>query len=50
MRYEVKKAGKVYYTTDAYKPPYNRKMEKAIQAAGYEIYVDGKKVRRSTNG
>lgn len=47
MLYEVKKDGQVVYTTKADAPPYDRKTEKSMQNAGYEIFVDGKKRRQS---
>lgn len=47
MKYEVRKNGQVYMTTTDPRATYPPSIERSMQRAGYEIYVDGKKKRRT---
>ena len=44
MKYEVRKGGKVYYSTESPACRYSPEREREIQNAGYEVYLDGKKI------
>lgn len=46
MKYEIRKAGKVYMSTTHEAARYSPETERSMQAAGYEIYIDGKRQRR----
>lgn len=48
MRYEVKKGGRTYMATTDPKATYPPEVERSMQRAGYEIFVDGKKKRRAS--
>ena len=43
MTYEVKKDGQIYMSTKYESCRYHPETEASIQAAGYDIYIDGKK-------
>ena len=43
MRYEVRKGGRAYMGTDHDACRYPPEVEAGIQAAGYDIYIDGKR-------
>lgn len=45
-RYEVRKDGKVYMSTTYEQYRYPPEIEASIQAAGYVIYVDGKRLAK----
>lgn len=47
MRYEVKKDGKTYMVATERRAAYPASIERSLQRAGYEIYVDGKRKRRA---
>lgn len=46
MVYEVKKDGRTYMATKDEGATYPAHIERQMQKAGYDIYVDGKKKRR----
>lgn len=46
MKYEIRKAGKVYMSTTSPKATYPPETERSMQSAGYDIYIDGKRQRR----
>lgn len=46
MTYEVRKSGQVYMQTTDERCRYPAKVEAAIQQAGYEIYIDGKRLKK----
>ena len=43
MTYEVRKDGRVYMGTEHESCRYSPEVEASMQAAGYDIYIDGKK-------
>lgn len=43
MTYEVRKDGRVYMGTEHESCRYPPEIEASMQAAGYDIYIDGKK-------
>lgn len=43
MTYEVRKDGRVYMGTEHESCRYTPEIEASMQAAGYDIYIDGKK-------
>ena len=43
MIYEVKKDGRGYMRTTDKRAVYPAAVERSIQAAGYDIYIDGRK-------
>lgn len=45
-RYEVRKDGKVYMSTAYEQYRYPPEIEASIQAAGYVIYIDGKRLAK----
>lgn len=49
-RYEVRKDGKVYMSTVHDGCRYPPEVEASIQAAGYVIYVDGKRLAKVKQG
>lgn len=46
FKYEVRKDGKVYMSTTYEKYRYPPEVEASIQAAGYVIYIDGKRLAK----
>lgn len=52
MIYEVRKDGRTYMGTDHESCRYPPEIEASIQAAGYDIYINGKRQpkRRSAKG
>lgn len=44
MKYEVRKGGHVYMVTDSFRYPLD--VEASIQAGGYDIYLDGKRLKK----
>lgn len=46
MTYEVRKAGQVYMQTSDECCRYPARIEAEMQKAGYEIYIDGKKLKK----
>lgn len=44
MKYEVRKGGRVYMTSDSFRYPPD--VEASIQEAGYDIYIDGKRLKK----
>ena len=44
MTYEVRKGGKTYMSTEHESCRYPPETEASIQAAGYDIYIDGKRL------
>lgn len=43
MTYEVRKDGRTYMSTEHDSCRYPPEIEASMQAAGYDIYIDGKK-------
>lgn len=46
FKYEVRKDGKVYMSTTYERCRYTPEREASIQAAGYVIYIDGKRLAK----
>lgn len=46
MIYEVRKDGQVYMQTTDEKCRYSPEIEASMQEAGYEIYIDGKRLKK----
>lgn len=46
MTYEVRKNGRTYMGTDHESCRYSPEVEASIQAAGYDIYINGKRQPR----
>ena len=47
MTYEVKKGGRTYMSTQHESCRYPPPVEATIQAAGYDIFVDGKRQKKA---
>ena len=47
MTYEVRKGGRVYMSTQHPACRYPPAVEASIQAAGYDIFVDGKRQKKA---
>ena len=47
MTYEVRKGGRVYMSTKHASCQYPPATEASIQAAGYDIYIDGKRQKKA---
>ena len=47
MTYEVKKGGRTYMSTQHDACRYPPAVEASIQAAGYDIFVDGKRQKKA---
>ena len=47
MTYEVRKGGRVYMSTKHAGCRYPPETETSIQAAGYDIYIDGKRQKKA---
>lgn len=50
MKYEVRKNGQTYMSTESERCTYPPRIEASMQAAGYSIYVDGKRKKKITAG
>lgn len=50
MTYEVRKGGRTYMSTQHPACTYPQAVEASIQAAGYDIFVDGKRQKKARPG
>ena len=46
MTYTVKRGGRVLAYAECEKRPYSSEIEEQMLKSGYEIFVDGRKIRR----
>ena len=50
MIYQVRKDGQIFMETTSEKCRYSPSIEASMQAAGYEIYIDGKRLKKIQPG
>lgn len=50
MIYQVRKDGQIFMETTSEKCRYSPSIEASMQAAGYDIYIDGKRLKKIPPG
>jgi len=50
MIYQVCKDGQIFMETTSEKCRYSPSIEASMQAAGYDIYIDGKRLKKIQHG